>query len=194
MAVKLGAIATLWIPPHEVAAPVLTSIVVQPAMAADANTASKSSSGTNASANKTSQTTNATANPMDNATSPTLSREQMLDKREADLRALEGEVDAKLKELRALESKVQNMLNEGNELQGAKQAHLLDVYTNMKPKQAAQVLETLDDTIAVKILSGMTGRKAGEILSLVRADRAAKLSVALTKLQLGPGQPAQKGN
>lgn len=64
-------------------------------------------------------------------------------------------------------------------------AHLIDVYSNMKPKQAALVLQTLEEPIAVRILAGMSGRKAGEILSSVRPDRAAALSAALTRLQTG---------
>lgn len=47
------------------------------------------------------------------------------------------------------------------------------------------MLENLEESIAVKILAGMSGRKAGEVLSSVRADRAAKLSEALTRLQTG---------
>jgi flagellar motility protein MotE (MotC chaperone) len=49
---------------------------------------------------------------------------------------------------------------------------------------AAQLLSTLDEKIAVKILAGMRGRQAGEILSFVPAEKAAKLSEALTKLQV----------
>ena len=37
-----------------------------------------------------------------------------------------------------------------------KMQHLVDVYSNMKPKQAAQVLETLDESIAVRILYGQS--------------------------------------
>ncbi len=63
-------------------------------------------------------------------------------------------------------------------------AHLVSVYANMKPKQAAQVLETLEDNLAVKILAGMNGRTAGKILSYVKPARAAGLSEKLTRLQI----------
>ena len=62
--------------------------------------------------------------------------------------------------------------------------HLIDVYSNMKAKQAASVLETLDERIAVKILAGMRGRQAGEILTYVNPQKAARLSESLTKMQM----------
>lgn len=98
---------------------------------------------------------------------------------------MEAELEAKLESLRAMEVKMQNLIKSAEDMQDEKMQHLVDVYSNMKPKQAAQVLENLEESIAVKILAGMSGRKAGEVLSSVRADRAAKLSEALTRLQTG---------
>jgi flagellar motility protein MotE (MotC chaperone) len=85
------------------------------------------------------------------------------------LRTLERELDEKLENLKALEVRMQKLIDSAGTIQDEKMAHLVDVYSNMKPKQAAQVLETLDEPIAVRILAGMSGRKAGEILSSVRA-------------------------
>ncbi len=64
--------------------------------------------------------------------------------------------------------------------------HLVDVYSNMKPKQAAEVLATLDERIAVKILAGMRGKQAGEVLSYMQAAPAAKLSELLSRTQIAP--------
>lgn len=112
-------------------------------------------------------------------------REQALAKKEAELRELEAQVDEKLTRLRELEVRMQNLIDSAGTIQDEKMAHLIDVYSNMKPKQAALVLQTLEESIAVRILAGMSGRKAGEVLSAVRADRAAELSAALTRLQTG---------
>lgn len=106
-----------------------------------------------------------------------------LRRREQELKELESRIDAKLKRLSELEKKLQTMLDEADVLKDKKLRHLVDVYSNMKAKQAADVLETLDQDIAVKILAGMRGRQAGEILTNVQADKAAQLSEALTKLQ-----------
>jgi flagellar motility protein MotE (MotC chaperone) len=103
---------------------------------------------------------------------------------QADLRKLENELDTKIQNLQALEERLGKMLEEAGETKDKKLRHLVDVYSNMKAKQAAAVLETLDEKIAVRILAGMRGRQAGEILSFVDAQKAARLSEALTKMQL----------
>ncbi|SIO01076.1 hypothetical protein SAMN02745161_1616 [Halodesulfovibrio marinisediminis DSM 17456] len=107
-----------------------------------------------------------------------------LNRREQELTRLQATIDGKLAKLQALEKRLQVMLNNAKETQDKKMKHLVDVYSNMKGKQAAQVLESLDEEISVKILAGMRGRKAGEILTFVRPDKAARLSEALTNMQL----------
>jgi len=107
-----------------------------------------------------------------------------LNRREQELNRLQATIDGKLKNLQALEKRLQSMLNKAQDVKDKKMKHLVDVYSNMKGKQAAQVLETLDEKISVTILAGMRGRKAGEILTFVRPDKAARLSEALTNMQL----------
>lgn len=179
--VKLAALGWLWTTPtptHHTAA--LSPVMVRHAL----NTSVAHAADTEA---------NQTA-PVDNATTETQpltpaadsrNRTAELDKREADLRALEQEVDAKLKELKTMEAQIQKLLDSAKVIQDEKMLHLVDVYSNMKPKQAGQVLETLDIKIAVNILAGMSGRKAGEVLSTVTPAKAAILSEALTRLQTG---------
>ncbi len=110
-------------------------------------------------------------------------REEELDRRERNLRMLEDEIDDKLQELARLEASLDIMLEEADVLKDQKIRHLVDVYANMNAKQAAEVLETLDESIAVKILAGMRGRQAGEILTHVNSRKAARLSELLTELQ-----------
>ncbi len=111
-------------------------------------------------------------------------RQSELDRKDEELRALEVRVDDKLEEMQALEGRIQMMLKDAQTVQDEKLRHLVDVYTNMRPKQAAQVLETLNEQTAVRILAGMRGRQAGEILTNVNPEKAAKLSEMLTKMQL----------
>lgn len=133
-----------------------------------------------------------TAKAQDNVSAPddSLSREAMqqrqddLARKEQELRTLEKSLDTKLEDLRVLEGKIQSMLKEADTLKDSKYRHLVDVYSNMKAKQAAQVLETLDEKIAVKILAGMKGRQAGEVLGFVVPAKAARLSESLTKMQM----------
>lgn len=107
-----------------------------------------------------------------------------LRRREESLRALERSLDAKLAEQKKIQASIKKMLEDANVLKDKKIKHLIEVYSNMKAKQAALVLETLDEEIAVKILSGMRGRKAGEILSYVKPEKAALLSERLTDLRI----------
>lgn len=111
-------------------------------------------------------------------------RQAELARKEQDLRTLEQELDERLMRLQELESRLKSMLADAEEVKSAKYRHLVDVLSNMKAKQAASVLETLDEKIAVKVLSGMRGRQAGEILTFVNPAKAARLSESLARIQL----------
>ncbi|MGE4556619.1 MAG: hypothetical protein AB7D07_07335 [Desulfovibrionaceae bacterium] len=111
-------------------------------------------------------------------------REDELNRRERSLDALEQELNQKLQQLTAMRQDIQKMLQQADSLKDKKIKHLVDVYSNMKAQQAASVIETMDQDLAVKILSGMRGRQAGEILTYVSAKKAAQLSEELTRLQV----------
>ncbi|HDQ41879.1 MAG TPA: hypothetical protein ENN39_12755 [Desulfonatronum sp.] len=111
-------------------------------------------------------------------------RQEEVQRKEQTLQALERELDAKLNRLQELETRIQTMLDDADALKDKKIKHLVDVYSNMKPKEAAKALEVLEEPVAVKILSGMRGRNAGEILSFVDAEKAARLTEALTRMQM----------
>lgn len=110
-------------------------------------------------------------------------REEELRRKQQSLQQLEKEIDQKLARLQKLENKLSGMIKKAEEIKDNKLKHLIDVYSNMKAKQAAVVIETLDPETAVKILAGMRGRQAGEILTNVKAERAALLTEMLTSLQ-----------
>ncbi|WP_461209626.1 MotE family protein [Desulfocurvus sp. DL9XJH121] len=113
-----------------------------------------------------------------------LKRQEELDRRERELDALEGKINKDMAELDKRRAQLERMLEEATAVRDKKDRHLVDVFSNMKAKQAAQVLQTMDERQAVKILSGMRGRQAGEILTFVDAQKAARLAEALTKLQV----------
>lgn len=111
-------------------------------------------------------------------------RQEELARKEQDLKTLEKDLDDRLLRLQDLEVRLQTMLKEAEGVENAKFRHLVDVFSNMKAKQAAEVLETLDEKIAVKVLAGMRGRQAGEILTFINPTKAARLSESLTRVQL----------
>ena len=111
-------------------------------------------------------------------------RQEELARKDQELHLLEGELNAKLEQLQMLENRLSIMIKDAEETKDAKFRHLVDVLANMKTKQAAAVLETLDPKIAVRVLAGMRGRQAGEILTFVKPEIAAKLTEDLARMQL----------
>ncbi len=110
-------------------------------------------------------------------------KEAELKRKEQMLKELKKEIDKKLKEEQKLAQKLEYLINKAEVLKNKKIKHLVNVYSNMDPARAAKVLETLDKDLAVKILAGMRGRIAGEILTNMDPKKAADLSEALTAFQ-----------
>jgi len=119
-----------------------------------------------------------------------LKRQDELDQREQALNQLQANLNDRVAKLKEMESNIKKMLQEAKGVKDQKLKHLIDVYSNMNAKQAAKVLETLDNNIAVRILAGMRGRQAGDILNNMEAKKAASLTEMLTRLQLPPSDNA----
>lgn len=111
-------------------------------------------------------------------------RQEDLARKEQELKVLEGELASRLEKMRILENRLASMIKDAEETNDAKFRHLVDVLSNMKSRQAAAVLETLDPKIAVRVLAGMRGRQAGEVLTFVRPEIAAQLAESLARMQL----------
>jgi hypothetical protein len=111
-------------------------------------------------------------------------RQEDLARKEQELRVLEGELNSRLERMKILENRLSGMIKEAEGTQDAKFRHLVDMLSNMKAKQAAAVLETLDQKVSVRVLAVMRGRQAGEILTYVKPQTAAKLTEALARMQL----------
>lgn len=107
-----------------------------------------------------------------------------LNRREQELLALQQQMEARMAELHSLENRLQGMLQDANTTQDGKFKQLVDMYANMKPRQAAQALTSVDETIAVRILTGMKSKQSGEILSYMDPQHAARLSEVMSKMQM----------
>jgi flagellar motility protein MotE (MotC chaperone) len=66
------------------------------------------------------------------------------------------------------------------ESQNTKVRGLAKIYGTMKPKEAAKLMENLDDKLVMNIISTMTPDEAAAILSLMEVKKAAKISEALS--------------
>lgn len=111
-------------------------------------------------------------------------KQQDLARREQEVLMLKQQMEARLQELQSTEKKVKGMLEEAHGVQDQKLKHLISSYTNMKAKQAAQALESLDERLAVKILAGMNPKQAGEVLTYTDPKVVAKLTELLARMQL----------
>jgi flagellar motility protein MotE (MotC chaperone) len=111
-------------------------------------------------------------------------KQEELARKDQELRLLDSDISGKLEQMQMLENRLSAMIKDAENTRDAKFRHLVDVLSNMKARQAAAVLETLDQKIAVSVLAGMRGRQAGEILSFVRPEIAARLAESLARMQL----------
>jgi hypothetical protein len=114
-------------------------------------------------------------------------KQQELARREQDVLMLKQQMESRLQELQSAEKKVQGMLREAHGVHDQKIKHLISAYTNMKPKQAALALESLDERLAVRILAGMNPKQAGEVLTYTNPKTVAKLTELLARMQI-PGE------
>jgi len=107
-------------------------------------------------------------------------KEEQLREKEEHLVNLEKEVEQKVKDLLALQKEVQSVRTEKFETQNTKVRGLAKIYGTMKPKEAAKLMEALDDKLVMNIISTMTPDEAAAILSLMDVKKAAKISEALS--------------
>lgn len=106
-------------------------------------------------------------------------RKEQLDAREAELGRLETELAAqkeelekKLKSMDETRSGISTMLQERTTQDAAKVDTLVQMYSNMKASQAAKVLESLDEDLAVEIIGRMKKKNAAEVLNLMKPEKA----------------------
>lgn len=111
-------------------------------------------------------------------------REEELAAKERSLKELESQLGAQLVEIEQRNEQLRRLLEEVRQVEDERLQKLVKAYANMKAKSAAAVLETMDQDLAVKILSGLGGRQAGEILGFIETRKAALLSEALTDLRV----------
>ncbi len=107
-------------------------------------------------------------------------REDAVQKKEASLAEMEKDVEKKMNDLIAAQQEVQAYRTEKEEGQSAKVKSLVKIYESMKPKDAAKLMENLDDKLVVFIVSSMTSDGAASILTNMDPKKAAKISEALT--------------
>ncbi|OQX20196.1 MAG: hypothetical protein BWK76_02280 [Desulfobulbaceae bacterium A2] len=108
---------------------------------------------------------------------------ESLNERENELKRLEAEVDKKLTELTRLRQELEEMLAQRGEDEQKRIKDLARMYEKMAPEKAARLIVSLDEGLAIAILSGMKTKAAAKLLNFMEKDKGAKLSAAFSSLQ-----------
>ncbi|AGH96357.1 MotE family protein [Pseudobdellovibrio exovorus] len=106
-------------------------------------------------------------------------RKKQLDQREEELNKLaekiekqKVEIAEKLQKLEETRARISTALEEKIRDDDTKVDTLVQMYSNMKPQQAAKVFETLDEDLVIEILGRMKKKNAADILNLIAPEKA----------------------
>jgi flagellar motility protein MotE (MotC chaperone) len=99
-----------------------------------------------------------------------------LNRIENELTAQKEELEKRMKELEKTRSNISSVLEEKVKADDQKIDTLVQMYSTMKPQQAAKVFETLDEDLSVEIISRMKKKNAAEILNLLKPEKAQMFS------------------
>ncbi|MBY0553662.1 hypothetical protein K2P97_03980 [bacterium] len=99
-------------------------------------------------------------------------REEELNKLAATIEKQKLEVSEKLAKLEETRNKISTALEEKIKVDDVKVDTLVQMYTNMKPVQAAKIFETLDEDLVIEILGRMKKKNAADILNLIKPEKA----------------------
>jgi flagellar motility protein MotE (MotC chaperone) len=110
-----------------------------------------------------------------------------LDKRAADLnerdvlmQATEKRIDDKIAKLDALQKSIQGSVKQEDAQDNARVQSLAHMYEQMKPQDAARILDQLDVPVVITLLSMMRELKASPILAAMDPAKAKEVTLALT--------------
>ncbi len=99
-------------------------------------------------------------------------REDDLNKMAAEIEKQKAEIELQVKKIEETRAKISSVLEERIKTDDTKVDTLVQMYSNMKPQQVAKVFETLDEDLVIEILGRMKKKVAGDILNLVKPEKA----------------------
>jgi len=125
-----------------------------------------------------------------------LARErQKLENERQHLESVKKEIDQKIARLSEIQNTVQEKIKKQEALIAEYKStqettmdkqfqHLLKIYSSMRSKNSAKLIDKLDTEIAIRLLSKMKGEQVGQILSYVPPEKAATLSEQLARSKM----------
>ncbi len=108
-------------------------------------------------------------------------RQREIDIRESLLKAAEKRIESKVEEMKALELRATAANEQKTEAENARFKGIVTMYESMKPKDAAKVFDRLDMAVLIEIASQIAPRKMSDIMGLMQADAAERLTVEMAR-------------
>ena len=106
-------------------------------------------------------------------------REEELRIKELKIKAIEAKVSKDLEKIEKELSKSKQQIGIQDEITKKNVEALIKVYSSMKPDEAANLIEAIDDDLALKIVSGMKSKIAAKVLSQLDVKIAKRISETL---------------
>lgn len=103
-------------------------------------------------------------------------RARKLDMREKLLKAAEKRVQARIAELKKIEARIEGTMQKREDRREAQYTRLVEMYSNMKPGDAANIFNRLD----LETLTGLAGRMKPRIMSAILAEMEPAAAERLT--------------
>jgi flagellar motility protein MotE (MotC chaperone) len=110
-------------------------------------------------------------------------KENNLTEKELSIKALENTVDKKIEELKKLKEEIESLLKKFNKLDLQNTNRLTALYANMKPKDAARIMNDLPIDILLPVIQRIDAGKASAILAVLDKKRAHEITEHMVALQ-----------
>ncbi len=120
-------------------------------------------------------------------------RERQLQLKEAMLQAVEKRITQRIAELKRLEARISQLVAQEKQAKSAKIGRLVKLYGAMKPKQAARILERLEERVLLALAKQMPARKLAAIMAAMAPDQAQRLTLALAGGKDRPSSAENRG-
>lgn len=111
--------------------------------------------------------------------------------RDALLAATERRIGQRVEELKALQARLEALENNRRERDDASWRGLVKVYETMKPRDAATIMNDLDQTVLLGVLDRMKEAKAAAVLAAMLPDRARQITTELAQHRQRANMPAR---
>src|SRR4051812_32614222 len=108
-------------------------------------------------------------------------RAREIEIRESLMKSAEKRIESRIEELKAVEARIATATGAKTETDAARFKGIVTMYESMKPKDAAKVFDRLEMSVLYEIASQIAPRKMSDILGLMQAEAAERLTVELAR-------------